>query len=252
MEKPQPASLISHLLWGISWEGRNVNSKYRDGGRGIEEVLTTEVLLGLEFLPRRPFCERLNGYLSSGRSCTPFLDDQELDALRFLSAPTGRHALKPDASSHQEAIDVQFDAMAETDHSRIFIEAKRIRSSSFQEEQLARTFIIALRESGDLKPRMLVLLGQPPPVTIQNVGKRDIREGILARLDAVYDKTEYTDFALSDAKERIDECVAWITWQEVAEIIEAAMNEYDNADPSTYAAIGRIAEFISESIKWHS
>lgn len=252
MDNPQPASLISHLLWGISWEGRNVNEKYRNGGRGVEEVLTTEVLLGLEFLPRRPFCERLIKHLSSGRTFGPFLDDQEIESLRFLSAPTGRHALKPDAANHQAAIDVQFDAMAETDHSRIFIEAKRIRSSSFQEEQLARTFIIALRESGNLNSRMLVLLGHPPPITIRNVGKCDIKDGILARLDAVYDKTDYIDFTLSEAKERIDECVAWITWQEITEVIEAAMNEYDNSDASTYAAIGRIAEFINGSIKWHS
>lgn len=252
MERHRPPSAISHLLWGISWEGRNVNKKYRDGGRGVEVVLTTEVLLGLEFLPRRPFCARLVEYLSAYDGSSPFLEDREIDTLRLLSAPFGRHALKPDAPNHQAAIDVQFDAMAESELSRIFIEAKRVGPSSFQEEQLARTVVIALRESGTLRPRVLLLLGHPPPVKIQHVGTMDIREGILARLGTVYEKTDYTNFTLSEAKECIDECVAWITWHEVAEAVETAMSEYENPNANTYAAISRIAGFIGDSVSWHS
>lgn len=252
MERRQPPSPISHLLWGISWEGRNVNKKYRGGGRGVEEVLTTEVLLGLEFLPRRPFCERLVEYLSTCNGSGPFLEDREIDTLQFLPTPAGRHALKPDAPTHQKALDVQVDAMVESDFSRIFIEAKRAGSSSFQEEQLARTFVIALRESGARKPRVLFILGHPPPVKIQNVGTLDVRDGILARLDTVYQKTDYTNFTLSEAKECIDECVAWITWQELAEAVETAMSEYENPDGHTYAAVARIARFIGDSVDWHS
>lgn len=252
MNNEEPSSLIANMMSGISWEGKNVNKKYRDGGRGIEEVLTTEVLLGLEFLPRRPFTMDVVENLSRGDSSSPFLVDQEVDSLRFLPRPSGRHALRPTAPNHQTAIDVQFDAIAETDQSRIFVEAKKIGRSSFQEEQLARTYMIALRESGDLKPRVLLLLGSPPPVNVKNVGRVGVREGILARLEDVYKKAECIDFSPSYAKERIDECVAWMTWNDVAQSVRAAMHEYDNGDPSTYASVERLAGLVQESVQWHA
>jgi hypothetical protein len=48
------ASVIGRLLEAISWEGRNVRA-YRQGGRGVENVLTAEVLLPLSYLPRDAF-----------------------------------------------------------------------------------------------------------------------------------------------------------------------------------------------------
>jgi len=252
MKHDEPSSLLANLLGGISWEGRKVNKKYRNGGRGIEEVLTTEVLLGLEFLPRWPFINNVIESVSrEGASSVPFLTAQEIQSLRFLSKPSGRHALKPDAPTHQAAIDVQFDALAETDQSRIFIEAKKIGRSSFQEEQMSRTLIIALRESGRLKPRVLFILGSAPTVHVKNVGRVGVKEGILARLEDVYHKTEYLDFPISYAKDAINECVAWITWDEIAQSVRTTMLEYENADSSTYSSVDRIASFIQDSVRWH-
>lgn len=251
MDDESPNSPIAHLLSGISWEGRKVNKKYRAGGRGVEEVLTTEVLLGLEFLPRRPFIKYFSDRITSSSSSDRFLSDEELDTFHFLSAPVGRHALRPNAPTHQAAIDVQIDAMAETDYSRIFIEAKRIRSSSFQEEQLARTFIVALREAQQRRPRMLLILGEPPPVKVKNLGRVEITDGIRMCLASVYKKTECIEFTLPEAEQRLEDCVGWITWHSIAEAVESAMREYDNHDKQTYASIQRIASFISESVRWH-
>ena len=47
-------SVIGRLLEEISWEGSRVK-QYREGGRGMENVLTAEVLLPLTYLPRAPF-----------------------------------------------------------------------------------------------------------------------------------------------------------------------------------------------------
>lgn len=47
-------SVIGRLLEEISWEGSRVK-QYREGGRGLENVLTAEVLLPLTYLPRGPF-----------------------------------------------------------------------------------------------------------------------------------------------------------------------------------------------------
>jgi hypothetical protein len=237
---------------GISWEGKRVNKKYRNNGQGVEEVLTTEVLMGLSFLPPRPFLEDFIKQLSSAPSAGPFIASEEIDSLRFLPKPTGRHALKPDALTHQAAIDVQIDAMAETSHSRIFIEAKRIGSSYFQEEQLARTFLIALRESDDLSPKVLLLLGSPPPVKVKKLGRVEVKDGILARLEEVYKKTDYLDFSLSEAESRIDDCVAWTTWQQIANCVHESMKNYENQDSSTYVSIERIANFVQGTVEWHS
>lgn len=211
MEDETPRSPIAHLLSGISWEGKKVTKKYRAGGRGVDEVLTTELLLGLELLPRRPFAKFLFDRIRSNSSSGIFLPDEEIATLHFLSAPVGRHALRPNAPTHQAAIDVQLDAMAETDQSRIFIEAKRIGISSFQEEQLDRTFIIALRESQQRQPRMLLILGEPPPVKVKKLGRVEIADGIRMRLATVYEKSEFTEFTLEEAEQRIPGCVGWIT-----------------------------------------
>lgn len=252
MNEKGPFSPIAHLMSGISWEGNRVTKKYRKGGRGVEEVLTTEILMGLGFLPRKPFLEDFLYRLSYSSSNGPYITSEEIDTLRFLPKPKGRHALKPDAPTHQAAIDVQIDAMAQTSRSRIFIEAKRIGPSSFQEEQLARTFLIALRESDGFTPRVLLLLGSPPPVKVQNLGRVEIKDGILARLEEVYQKTDYTSFSLSEAESQIDECIAWITWQEIAQSVHHSMTMYENPDPSTYSSVERIANFVQSSVKWHS
>lgn len=49
-----PRTPLSRLLEEISWEGRSV-VKYRDGGRGKENVLTAEVLTALDYLPRSAY-----------------------------------------------------------------------------------------------------------------------------------------------------------------------------------------------------
>jgi len=37
--------MIANLMAEIFWEGSQVTKKYRDGGRGFEDILTTKVLL---------------------------------------------------------------------------------------------------------------------------------------------------------------------------------------------------------------
>jgi hypothetical protein len=58
------ASALGRFLEELSWCGVTIRN-YRDGGRGYENVLTTEVLQGLDLLPRSPFLE--NGALSPSR-----------------------------------------------------------------------------------------------------------------------------------------------------------------------------------------
>jgi len=43
-----PPTAITRMLSDISWEGKLVTKKYRDGGRQKENVLTTEVFHALQ------------------------------------------------------------------------------------------------------------------------------------------------------------------------------------------------------------
>lgn len=71
------SSVIGRLLEELSWEGPKIR-RYRNGGRGIENVLTAEVLLSLSYLPRTPF---LGGVLSAahGAEATRTLVGQGLE-----------------------------------------------------------------------------------------------------------------------------------------------------------------------------
>ena len=246
-------SPITNLLSGISWEGRRVTKKYRQGGQGVEDVLTVQVMQALEFLPRHPFTyawaqgvHGLNGAFSG------FISEGEAESAEYQFAPGGALSLRPTRETHQERIEVQFDAHIETSESQVFIEAKRMGTSSFQEEQLARSYLIALRESAPLKPRLLLILGSAPPVKVKNVGRTSIYDGILNNLRSVYDKTEGMEVSFERAVELIPETVGYITWHELSLAIDTSLSEYSNPHYSTERAVQRVASSLTRAVEWHA
>lgn len=239
------------LVHGMSWEGRTVVSKYRNGGKGVEEVLTAEVFQALEFLPRRPFVRSIFEKIHTLDEGSSFVPPSEHKTSQFLLSPAGRFVLRPDESTHQTQIDVQFDGMIRTADSNIFVEAKRIGRSSFQKEQPARTYLVALRESAPKRPKVLFVLGSPPPVSVASLGRRGIEDAILATLDDVYAKTQHLDFSLAEAKARISETVGWITWSEIAEAVADANEEFQNPDEYVVDSVNRLTRFVQECIEWH-
>lgn len=244
-------SVIPKLLSDISWEGSLVSKRYRDGGRGKENVLTAEVFLALEYLPREPFCTAISQAVLSEGKTGIFLEQGELEGAKFSVFPNGRFELRSSAANHQQALDVQIDAMIETEQSIVFVEAKKIGGGSFQEEQLARTYLIALREAGERRARLLIIPGLEPPVRVKNIGKVGIKTGILASIESVYAKIEGLDVSLEDAKERIDESVFWITWPKISDAIDNAKKNYRNSDESTRLAVFRIANSLIDTVSWH-
>ena len=65
------ASLIGRFLDEISWEGNRVRL-YRRGGLGTENLLTTDVLSPLSYLPRQHFLGEYCGQRTgSKRRCRP-------------------------------------------------------------------------------------------------------------------------------------------------------------------------------------
>lgn len=48
------------------------------------------------------------------------------------------------------------------------------------------------------------------------------------------------------------ETVAWTTWAHIGVQVVAALQAYDNPDPSTYNAVARVAMTVSDALKVHA
>jgi hypothetical protein len=78
-------TILGRLLAELSWEGTDIKS-YRQGGRGYENVLTTEVLQALDFLPRATFLGSIIASLhGSGIGAVSLLS--EIEEAKILVLP---------------------------------------------------------------------------------------------------------------------------------------------------------------------
>lgn len=55
-----------------------------------------------------------------------------------------------------------------------------------------------------------------------------------------------------DLISRVDDVVCWVSWAGVAASVGAQMASFSCGDPSTDAAIQRIARQVIAAITWHS
>ena len=153
MSDPANMSAIGRLLEEISWEGARVRG-YRQGGRGLENVLTTEVFMLLDFLPRdRFFAPVIRAATGAAATLDRIATEAESADVKLLP---GDIALTP------AGINVQPDATITTETCSVLVEAKRIKASAFQPEQLAREYLALLQESTDRTPLLLLVLGSRP------------------------------------------------------------------------------------------
>ena len=237
-------TIIGRLLEEISWEGSRVRL-YRRGGRGMENVLTAEVLLPLSFLPRTHFLAEVllaahgaHGAKTALRRIAAQIEDSELSVLP--------HELKLQPAGTV----VQPDALLDTLGGYVLVEAKRIRRASFQREQLAREYLAVLREAKARDPVLLLILGSPPPVTVKKQGLRKITEAIEEHLPTVLSNTG-ADERLDDLVTRIPEVVSWITWEEISTVVTCQLSSMKIEDPSLRGTVERLATAVSAAIAIH-
>lgn len=244
-------SVLGRLLEEISWEGSNVK-RYRDGGSGYENVLTTEVFQALDFLPREIFfgeiVKGLEGAISNELRTTILKDIEIAD---FTLLP-GNIYLRPSANTHYDGIGVQPDGIIESDHVYCLLEAKRIKNGQFGPEQLAREFTIATREARGRQPLLILVLGENPPIKVRNQGRISVKESILMYLESVLDKTEDHPHNFERLAAMIDLSVAWITWDQISEIVSRQLESFESDSPSTYSCISRLVTSITDSIERHN
>ncbi len=146
---------------------------------------------------------------------------------------------------------VQPDGIIETTNTYTILEAKRIRTSSFQPEQLAREFVLALREAGPRKPILLLIIGAPPPVKVTKHGKLSLQEAISLYLDSVLVRAENHFFTAEYARLLINDVVCWITWHEIFEIVERQRDAFRTPDESMKRCVHRLSASVIDAISWH-
>ena len=217
---------------------------YRKGGLGLENVLTTEVMLPLSYLPRDHFLGHVLRQAHgepTARAATHLVADHAEDALvSVLSAEV----------SLPGGVTVQPDAIIETGAAYVLVEAKRAGRARFGPEQLAREYLATLQEAGERTPVLLLILGAAPPVTINGVGLREVNAAIAEQLPAVLTRTG-VDSDLEELISRIPDVVAWTTWHEIAQIVTRQHEELRIEDPSLRASITRVVSALQAAITVH-
>lgn len=238
------SSIVGKLLEEISWEKAK---DYRAGGQGRENVLTAEVLVGLDFLPRTHF---LGAVIQAAQGAD--------DARKKLSSEAEElqmHFLPGDyspGSGHKAKLVVQPDAIFETPSTYTLVEAKRIRYGSFQPEQLAREYVTLMSKAGTATP-ILFLLGVTPPVRVKGNGQLGIAEAVGRFLSPVLERVGgQTLPSESELMERIPEVFCWLSWPELDRCIREAANTYVGGHHSGDASVRRIASFIQNAVAWHA
>lgn len=233
-------SPVGRLLEEISWEG---NARpYRHGGRGRENVLTTEVFALLDLLPRQAFL----GAVLAAAHCADQVRAEaaaEVEAMTVSVLPGDVYGVR--AGGTPTPWSVQPDVRMESRRAAVWVEAKRIRPCTFQPHQLARTLHALLTTADQQVPLLLLVLGTAPPIRVARVGTLDIPEAVehsLAQFDGQQD--------LLTAGSR--ESVAWITWTELSLAVRRATDLLNVADPSVAASVRRMTDAVDRAIAWHA
>lgn len=234
-------SAIGRLLEEISWEGARVRG-YRQGGRGLENVLTTEVFMLLDFLPRDRFL-------------APVLRSAEgADITRERIATEAEEAdiqlLPGDVTLLPAGIKVQPDATVTTPTCSVLIEAKRIKASAFQPEQLAREYLAVLQGTEARRPLLLLVLGAPPPVVIKGQGRMSPHDSIADQLPALLDRLGRDPAEAAELSDALADRLAWITWAQIGDIVGGAMPPENSSGAE--ATVRRMAGALLQAVEWHS
>jgi len=243
------STVIGRLLAEVSWQGNKVK-QYRNGGRGLENVLTAETILALDLLPRSWFLggifKNLNGTAQQVKE--NLVAEAENLNITFLSD----HIYLDRSASHEKGIAVDADVVLTSDKIYAFIEAKRIRENRFQVEQLAREYLVLTRDAFDRTPAFILFLSRNPPIKVDKLGYVEPREAILKTIDEVYKKVDKHPVTLDKLKQNIDATLLWISWQEIANIVEKQISDFECNNQSVYLSIHRICKLLQRAIIWHS
>ncbi|PZO39038.1 MAG: hypothetical protein DCF19_15015 [Pseudanabaena frigida] len=243
--------VLGRLLEELSWVGNTIKD-YREGGRGFENVLTAEVLQALDFLPRQSFLGSVVEVSQGAMEARKKLRE-EIEQAEFTLLP-GNFYLIPSAKLHRNSLAVQPDGIIQTPSNFVVIEAKRIKRSSFQKEQLAREFVLVMQEAllRNRQPILWLILGSEPPISVLGHGRLNPVDAIEIYLESVLQRTENHDFDKSVLLEKAHEVVCWTTWKAISNVVSEQFSSLSIPDASVKDCVQRLVSSIVQSIEWHS
>lgn len=238
-------SMVGKLLEEVSWEHA---TSYRQGGRGRENVLSAEVMMALDFLPRDRFLgAAVRAAKGADQARAVLINEIEEAELRFLP---GDMALAPNRQGNDQMV-VQPDALITSPSSFVLVEAKRVRASSFQPEQLAREYVATMAHAGTRTP-LILLLGAKPPVLVRGRGRMSLELAVSSELQSVLLRANNGQLSMDGLVEGIPDVFCWITWSELSDAIRTQAAGFSTTDPSVTASVQRLANSICSSIAWHA
>lgn len=239
--EPENSSIVGRLLEEISWEGNA--RKYRDGGRGKENVLTAEVSIRLTSFHGPRSWEIIAGAHGADAARRRVIAEVEEAAVSVLPG---------DVRLANSTIQVQPDALLTSATTYTLVEAKRIRPSSFQTDQLARELIATVQQAGGRVPLLLVILGSPPPVRVLKIpGRVSLEDAIGQRLHKV-DAWVGVKLSLEDLINRVPETLAWTTWSEIRDLLTANRLRFSDVPEGLGRSVPRLCDAAITATNWHS
>jgi hypothetical protein len=252
---PKP-SVFGRLLQEISWEGHA--RKYRQGGRGFENVLTAEVFQALDLLPRGAFLGHILRSCVTGASAAVAKLAEEIEHATLTLLP-GDVFL---SNKPNPVLSVQPDVIIESPSVYCLVEAKRIRAGArFQREQLAREYLTALQVAQITSanagrpatlPLLLLVVPEAPPITVAGIkGKIDVVTAISMCLDDVLPRCKHSTRLKACLPEDPLSVVAHTTWDALLSGIALAESSFTNPDDSVRASVRRMAHAALDAIGRH-
>lgn len=254
MTKPieLPISVVGRLLATVSWEHA---TWYHAGGQGRENVLTAEVFQALDLLPRTSFLGNLLLMAHGAESTIKVLAD-EVEELNFTLLPDSIY-ISEGSPRGRKRLWVQPDGLMESKSVFCLVEAKRIKTGSFQAEQLAREYLAALRQAKarNKRPLLLLVLPKGPEVRVSARGARTrlmtIRDAIAEPLGDLLQRAEPEFATAEELLAQIESVIAYATWDEIKAAVSGALRGFRSGDASIDSSVSRVAETLLAAIKWH-
>jgi hypothetical protein len=109
-----------------------------------------------------------------------------------------------------------------------------------------------LLHSGERSPLLLLLLGSPPPVAVKGLGRLSLIDAVDAGLPAVLNRMGQDSPPLrSQLLNRLPEVVAWITWDDLCNVLEDRLASFDSPDPSVQACVTRLVQSALSAVARH-
>jgi hypothetical protein len=246
---PSADSTLGRLLQELSWEGRSVRA-YRDGGLGRENVLTAEVLTALDYLPRTVFLGAVLAAAHGADQARSQLMTEVEEAVITLLPDEVR--LRPRDRHQQGGLVVQPDAIISSSSCYVLAEAKRLRRSSFQPEQLAREYLAVTQEANGRTPLLLLILGAPPPVAVQGLGRLGLEDAVAGQLATVLSRTACSGCSEASLLRQLPEVVAWTTWHDLRQVALTQHTSFCDAHPTVAGTVTRLVTSIDDAVIRHS